>query len=106
MQIIEHTVFNGSVHTAYTQYQRICMQICAQMGFRVLCELVLILSQFAHETVYLIVDSVFHHDVLLCAHVQGDTGAFQAHGGDEQPAAPHHLLAGTFPHKSGPRIMV
>ncbi len=34
MQIIEHIVVNGSVHTACKQHQRVCMQ----MYLRVLCE--------------------------------------------------------------------
>ncbi len=33
-QIVEHTVVNGSVHTACKQHQRVCTQIC----LRVLCE--------------------------------------------------------------------
>ncbi len=34
MQIMEHTVVNGSVHTGCMQHQRVCVQIC----LRVLCE--------------------------------------------------------------------
>ncbi len=35
---MEHIVINGSVHTGCKQYQRVCTQICMQMGLRVLCE--------------------------------------------------------------------
>ncbi len=53
MQIMEHTAVNGSVHTAHKQHQRICMQICAQMGFRVLCELGLRFSTKISESRFL-----------------------------------------------------
>ena len=37
-QDAEHTVVNGSVHTACKQHQRLCAQICVQICLRVLCE--------------------------------------------------------------------
>ncbi len=38
MQIMEHTAVNGSVHTGCKQHQSVCMQICAQICFGILCE--------------------------------------------------------------------
>ena len=38
MQIMGHTVVNGSVHTGCKQHQRVCTQICTQICLRVLCE--------------------------------------------------------------------
>ena len=38
MQIVEHTIVNGSVHTGCTQHERVCAQICLQTCLRILCE--------------------------------------------------------------------
>ena len=38
MQLLEHIIINGSVHTGCKQHQRVCMQICVQTCLRILCE--------------------------------------------------------------------
>ncbi len=38
MQILEHIIINGSVHTGCKQHQRVCMQICMQICLCILCE--------------------------------------------------------------------
>ncbi len=47
MQISEHIMVNGSVHTGCKQHQRVCTQICMQMSLRVLCELGLMTTTMA-----------------------------------------------------------
>ncbi len=39
LQILKHTAVNGSVHTACTQHQRICVKFCIQICFHILCVL-------------------------------------------------------------------
>ena len=73
MQIMEHTVFNGSVHKACTQHKRNCIQIWAQMCFRFLCELGLCAKKYPKKLGFVLYGVTFQLmcGCILCAGIYG-----------------------------------